>query len=190
MDNKLAKLRVVLVHKMILSHYRSLKRRCGLAYRLFFSTLLLFLITVSNLSAALQKQIERGKAKVASYQLHVEERSGKCILSYEGPYKGEISMTVPPPCEFVRDHTGAAQHFRYKNRRRSIRGYFEVILIVGGPTEKSRSDRLMKEGCGTQTQAVSLSSRGVVAGAVGSGVLVCPTDGLDEKFFGSLAKPK
>jgi hypothetical protein len=132
-----------------------------------------------------------GDVEVAFYQLHIEKRTGKCILKYDGRLKGEITLAVPSPCEFVREPaTGKAQHFRYEKRKRNGRRFFETILVVGGPLDKHRSDKFMKEGCGTQIQAVSLSSKGVAAGAVGSGVIVCPSDGLDEKFFGFLAKPK
>lgn len=161
-----------------------------MAYKIIGSLLLSFLFSDNKSLHQHQSPAESGKVEVASYQLRIEELAGKCVLKFGGPRKGEIILAVPPPCEFVRDRTGAAQHYRYKNRKRNGRGYFEVILVVGGPLEKGRTDELMKDGCGTQTQAMSLSSRGVAAGAVGSGVTVCPSDGLDEKFFGFLAKPR
>jgi hypothetical protein len=148
----------------------------------------LLLIGSSNLPQPTQEPGEPGKIEVASYKLHIGERAGKCILSYDGHSKGKISMIIPPPCEFLRDHNDTAQHFRYKNTKRKGGGYFEVILVVGGPLDKGQSDKFMKDGCGTQIQAISLSRRGVVAGAVGSGIVVCPSRGLDEKNFGFLAK--
>lgn len=170
---------------------RSVKKEgTVLAYKIVGGLLLSFLIFESKPLPQHPSAGESGRVEVASYQLRIEERAGKCILKFNGSRKGEITLAVPPPCEFVRDGIGAAQHFRYKNRKRNGGGYFDVILVVGGPTEKGRTDKLMKDGCGTQTQALSLSSRGVAEGAVGSGVIVCPSDGLDEKFFGFLAKPR
>jgi hypothetical protein len=134
-------------------------------------------------------QVEPGKVEVASYKLRLEEHDGKCVLHYTGHLEGKITMTAPPPCEFVRVSNGDAQHYRYKNRKRNGGGYFDVIIVVGGPLDKGRLDELMKDGCGTQIQAVSLSRRGVVIGAVGSGLTACPSLGLEEKMFGFLAKP-
>jgi hypothetical protein len=148
------------------------------------------LITAGSPLQSRQSEAEPPKGAIASYKLSIEEQEGTCILRYDGPRKGKIRLILPPPCEFVRDPaTGAVQHFRYKNKKRSGGGFFEAILVIGGPRENARSDKLMKDGCGTHLQPVSLSSRGVVAGSVGSGVVVCPLDGLDEKFFGFLARP-
>jgi hypothetical protein len=161
-----------------------------LTYKIIGLLLLASLISDSKALYQNQSPAESGKVEVGLYQLRVAARAGKCVVKVNGSHKGEIILAVPPPCEFVRDGTGAAQHFRYKNKKRNGGGYFDVILVVGGPLEKGRTDKLMKDGCGTQTQALSPSSRGVAAGAVGSGVIVCPSDSLDEKFFGFLAKPR
>lgn len=126
-----------------------------------------------------------GEVEVASYKLRVENRYGKCSLIYEGPRNGDIPTDLPGPCEFVRHPvTGAGQNFSYPNGAST----FTVVLIVGGPLEPGTGDRYMKTGCGTQTQAVSLSPRGVALGAVGNGMVVCPSGGLDEVCFGSLAR--
>ena len=55
--------------------------------------------------------------------------------------------------------------------------------------DKAKSHALMKDGCATQVQAISLSSRGVVAGDVAQGMVVCPLDGLDEVVFALFSKP-
>ena len=131
------------------------------------------------------KAVEPRKVTVGSYKFTVEERNGKCQLLYEGPHKGEITLDIPPPCEFARDHTGKAQHFQYKRKRK----VFKVILVIGGPVIRERTDKLMPNGCGTQMQAVSLNSRGVVAGEPGSITSACPSEGVDEKLFNLLSKP-
>jgi hypothetical protein len=89
-------------------------------------------------------------------------------------------------CEIVRDRFGGAQSYRYSRRRV---GAFDVILVVGGPVTNARSDELMKGGCGTQIQAITLSPRGVVAGTTGTYAVACPTEGFDEKDFAINARP-
>jgi len=128
------------------------------------------------------------KVAVGSYKFTIQEREGKCELVYEGSQKGTITLDIPPPCEFLRDHTGKAQRHRFWNRKTRNGGPFLVIIVIGGPPDKNRSHPLMKDGCATQVQAVSLSSRGVVAGDVSKDIVVCPLEGLDEPFFATLAK--
>jgi hypothetical protein len=155
--------------------------------KIFLSTavLLVFAGSVAMQTAAINP--EPRKAEVKSYQFKLEERDGKCHLVYEGRHKGDITLNIAPPCEFARDHKGKAQHFQYR-RKGGTRAY-DVILVLGGPVNKARSDKLMPEGCATKMQAVSMNSTGVVAGDVGSVLITCPLEGLDEKFFGTLAKP-
>lgn len=153
----------------------------------FSVTALLLILAGSVAMQTAPADPEPRKVEVGSYKFKLEERDGKCQLLYEGPHKGDITLDIPPPCEFSRDHTGKAQHFQYR-RRRNARPY-EVILVLGGPLNKARSDKLMPDGCATQMQAVSLNSSGVEVGDVGSLTMVCPLAGLDEKFFGTLAKP-
>jgi len=130
------------------------------------------------------------KVAVGSYKLKLEERDGKCDLVFEGRnHKGTITLDIASPCEFLRERNAKVQLHRYWNRNARNGGVYLVILVIGGPPDKAKPHPLMKDGCATQTQAVSLSSRGVVAGAVGTGVVVCPLDGLDEVFVGSTAKP-
>jgi hypothetical protein len=130
--------------------------------------------------------LEPRKVVIASYKITINERGGKCELVYDGIRKGTIPLDIPAPCEFVRDPYGGAQSHRYSNRRT---GAFDVILVAGGPVSNARSDELMKGGCGTQIQAISLSPRGVVAGTPATYPLACPTEGFDEKDFALNARP-
>jgi hypothetical protein len=130
--------------------------------------------------------LEPRKAVIASYRITINERAGKCELVYDGIRKGVIPLDIPAPCEIVRNHFGEAQSYRYSNRRT---GAFDVILVAGGPVSNARSDELMKGGCGTQIQAISLSPRGVVAGTSATYTLACPTEGFDEKDFAINARP-
>lgn len=129
------------------------------------------------------------KVAVGSYKFTIQEREGKCELVYEGSQKGTITLDIPPPCEFLRDHTGKAQRHRYWNPKSPNGGPFLVIIVIGGPPDKNRSHPLMKDGCATQIQSVSLSARGVVAGDASKDFVVCPLEGLDEVVFATLAKP-
>jgi hypothetical protein len=130
--------------------------------------------------------LEPRKVAVGSYKIAVHEREGKCDLVYDGPHKGTITLDLAARCEIVRDRFGGAQSYRYSRRRV---GAFDVILVVGGPVTNARSDELMKGGCGTQIQAISLSPRGVVAGTTGTYAVACPTEGFDEKDFAINARP-
>lgn len=147
--------------------------------------LLIFVSSVATQTAP--ASLEPRKVTVGSYKFRLEEREGKCHLLYDGPRKGDLTLDVPPPCEFARDETGNAQHFQYKRKRNTL--VYEVILVVGGPINKARSDKLMPDGCPTQMQAVSFSSRGVAVGETDSQLLACPMEGLDEKVFAILGKP-
>jgi hypothetical protein len=131
---------------------------------------------------------EPRRVEISNYKLRLEEYKGKCALKYEGVHSGQISMDLVPPCEFVRESDGSPQHFEYKNKKRSAGSKFSALLVVGGPIDTSRTDSYMRDGCGTKAQAVSVAAKSVVLGAVGSGALICPSDSLDEKMFGFLAK--
>jgi hypothetical protein len=135
------------------------------------------------------QKVEPPKGEVASYKVQIDFREGKCVLKYDGPFHDQIETALGAPCDFVRNRTGAIQHFEYKNSKRNGGGSYSAILLVGGPIDTSRSYSFMKNGCGTKVQAVSFSPRGVAIGAIGTGLLVCPSTELDEKMFGSIAKP-
>ena len=171
-------------------HNKFAKGGMVLAHKITCCALLSLVVTGSNLSQSQMKRAEPRKVDVASYKLRVEERGGKCVLDYDGPAKGKLMLDLLPPCDFVRDRTKAAQSFRYRNGKSNRGGHFVVVMVLGGPLDNVRSDEFFKQGCGTRAQAVSLSSRGVAAGALGSGIVVCPSEGMDKKMYGFLAKPK
>ena len=130
--------------------------------------------------------LEPRRVAIASYKITIHEREGKCDLVFDGPHKGSIPLDIPAPCEIARDRYGEAQSFRYSKRRP---GAFDVILVTGGPLTNARSDELMKGGCGTRIQAISLSPRGVAAGTTATFPVACPTEGFDEKDFALNARP-
>jgi hypothetical protein len=133
--------------------------------------------------------VELPKGEVASYKVQIDVREGKCILNYDGPHKGQLETELSAPCEFSRGHTGMIEHYEYKNKGKGD-GYYSVILVIGGPVDPSRSDKFMKNGCGTLTRPISLSPRGVAIGTTGGGGLViCPSTDLDEVMFGFGKKP-
>jgi hypothetical protein len=67
-----------------------------------------------------------------------------------------------------------------------------VILFAGGPVDTSRSDQYMRTGCGTQIQAIRVVDAGLPddyqKGAVGTGITICPSEGVREKIYRVLAK--
>ena len=125
--------------------------------------------------------------KLASYKFQVASRDGKCVFTYEGPSKGELVTDLNPPCNFSREQTGGVQHIVQKRLGKSPE--YTVMLLIGGPIDQHRSDKYMQTGCGTETQPISLSPRGVALGGREGGMTVCPSDALDRPMFGFSAKP-
>jgi hypothetical protein len=138
---------------------------------------------------------ENGKAGVRGYALALENREGKCVLTYEGRgRKGEYTMGLPAPCEFVRDYEGAPQVHSYYNKK-VYGGQYSVLLVTGGPLDESLSDQYMRDGCGTQIQAVMVRASGVIVrktvlGENRSGPTICPSAGTDEKIYQWLSLSK
>jgi hypothetical protein len=126
--------------------------------------------------------------EVAAYKVSLDIKDGKCILKYDGPLKGEIETELPSPCEFSRGQTGNIEYHEYRNSNLADATY-SVILLIGGPAYATHSDKFMPGGCGTHILPVSLSKRGVAAGAIGRVLFACPSEKLDEKMFGFGAKP-
>ncbi len=122
--------------------------------------------------------------KVRGYELRLEDREGKCVVAYTGrKRRGETTLEIPPPCQFARNWRGEPQSYTYQDL-----GPATVLIVVGGPLDARRTDPLMKEGCGTQAQAILLRRSGVSASKkIGKGSTLCPSAGLDEKMFSFLA---
>ena len=157
--------------------------------------MLLLLAGLGTLALAGQPLSKNGEAEVRGYSLSLKNRDGKCVLSYEGRGRqGEFTMGLPAPCEFVRDHKGAPQVRSYYNKK-VYGGPYSVLIVTGGPIDTSQSDQFMKDGCGTQIQAVMVRTSGViikktVLGANRSGPTVCPSAGTDEKVYEWLSLSK
>lgn len=131
---------------------------------------------------ATQKIEPRGE--VASYKVQIEIRDAKCVLNYDGPFKGQVETSLLAPCEFLRDPAGKIRFRELRNTKENGGGSYSVIVVIGGPPAKEgHSDKYMKNGCGSETRAVSLSERGIVLGGSGSGLDICPTSSFDEKLF-------
>ena len=146
-------------------------------------TILFLIASLSVLTFSQPQPPEAGKAQARGYSLQLQNRNGDCVLTYAGHHEGEINMGLPAPCEFVRDHKGLPKFHSYKNRL----GKYTVLIVTGGPIDPSKSDAFMRDGCGTQIQAILLLRSGVsvskVVGGNGTGPTVCPSYGLDEKVF-------
>ena len=121
------------------------------------------------------------------YKLQLRERENRCVVAYAaGKRQGELQLELPPPCQFVHDEKGAVRSYFYKDV-----GKATALLVVGGPIDSQRKDKLMKDGCGTQAQVVLLTSRGVsTTKEIGHGGVFCPSGGVEEKMFSILAHSK
>jgi hypothetical protein len=126
--------------------------------------------------------------ELASYKFQVAARDGKCVFTYDGPSKGELVSDLSPPCNFSREHNGGVQHIVQKYSGKGG-GNYTVMLLIGGPVDPSRTDKYMQTGCGTETQPLSLSPRGVALGGAEGDLTVCPSWDLDRPMFGFSAKP-
>jgi hypothetical protein len=142
----------------------------------------------TNVAQEAPQKTDLPKGEVASYKLQIDVSNGKCVLRYDGPQKGEVDTELSAPCEFSREQTGTIKYHEYKNRGAKGEDY-TVVLVIGGPSYPTRSDKYMKEGCGTEVLPISLSPRGIAKGAVGSLLFACPSEDLDEKIFGFGARP-
>lgn len=142
---------------------------------------------VSRLTGTQQdaaQELESPKGEVASYKVQIEIRDNRCILSYEGPLKGQVATELLAPCEFLRDPEGKIRYRELQNTKENGGGYYSVIVVIGGPPAKEGdSDKYMKTGCGSEVRSVSFSVRGIALGSKGWGMNICPTSSFDEKLF-------
>jgi len=122
--------------------------------------------------------------EVASYIVRLDVSAGKCILSYDGPNKGQVDTGLLAPCEFLRTLVGDINALELKNTKQNGGGGYSVILVIGGPpSNEGRFDDYMKNGCRSQARTISLSPRGIALGSLAMKLDVCPTDRVDEKLF-------
>lgn len=129
-----------------------------------------------------------------SDRARLDEKDGRCTFvyrrAYGNPREGSVTLDLSSPCEFVRDKTGAVEIFNYLEDNKNIP--FWVVMVVGGPLDTSRSDQYMRAGCGTYVQAIRITDEGkptdITSGAIGTGITVCPSEGVREKVYRVLAK--
>jgi hypothetical protein len=137
---------------------------------------------LTNPTPTVTPMAEPLKGQLASYKFQVDARAGKCVFTYDGPFKGELITDLSPPCNFSREPDGSVQHIVQKNSGKGG-GDYTVMLLLGGPIDPSRSDKYMPNGCATETEPVSLSPRGVELRGTGGGIPICPLDALDRPWF-------
>src|SRR3989442_7391174 len=107
-----------------------------------------------------------------------------CVCIYAGHLKVNVETAFLAPWKFVTDPAGKIRSRELKNTQQNGGGSYSVIVMIGGPPAKrGHSDKYMKDGCGSESQAVSLSVRGVALGSIGGGLDICPTSSFDEKLF-------
>jgi hypothetical protein len=124
---------------------------------------------------------------VRGYRLQLKTQEGRCVVAYNrGERQGALKLELPPPCHFVYNEKGTVQSYFYKDI-----GNATVLLVVGGPIDKRRTDKLMQEGCGTQAQAILLRRRDVsTTKEIARGGVFCPSGGVERKLFSVLAHSK
>lgn len=123
---------------------------------------------------------EQAQGEAASFKLNIRVKEGYCFLSYDGPLKGEVETNLLAPCEFLRDPDGKVRHVERTNP--GVGSYSVIVLIGGPPADRGHSDKYMKS-CGSESQTISLSPRGIKLGGHGNGMDLCPTRSFDEKLF-------
>ena len=124
------------------------------------------------------------RGEVASYKVQIDVSDNRCVLSYEGPLKGQVATDLVAPCEFLRDPGGNIRYRELQNTKENGGGYYSVIVVIGGPpANEGYSDKYMNTGCGSEVRSVSFSIRGIALGSKGWGMNICPTSSFDEKLF-------
>ncbi len=153
-------------------------------------------VTNTNIMKVTQevKQEVYGSGSIYNYHLKLEKSAeGKCVLifkneSQENSQEEKIIFDMDAPCEFVRlGKTDKIRSHSYKNKKNER---YDAVIIVGGKPDPDKTDSLMPEGCGTEFVAVSIFADKIKTShkLIEDGP-ICPTKGLDEKYFGIYAKP-
>ena len=128
---------------------------------------------------------------INGFELNLEKNDeGKCVLLYrkaspaDAPVK-KVAFDMSAPCEFVRLDDKLRSYAYGKRGKR-----YHSVIIVGGKPDAESKDALMPGGCGTEFVAVSVFSSGIkTSDKINAGSRICPTEGLDEKYFNFYAKP-
>jgi len=153
--------------------------------RAVFCVIIVIIANFSDLSA--QEIVADAPVSVRGYRIQLKTQEGRCVVAYSaGKRRGELKLELPPPCHFARNEKGTVQSYSYKEL-----GNATTLLVIGGPIDKRRTDKLMKEGCGTQAQALLFRRRGVsTTKEIGRGGVFCPLGGVERKLFSVLAHSK
>lgn len=118
----------------------------------------------------------------------------KCTLAYrrvsqESSEEKKVGLNMDGPCEFVRmrmpQPVSRVLSYSYGKGRNK----YSAVIVVGGKPDRSESDALMPGGCGIEIVAVSLfSDRLKTSEIVKLDSTICPSRGLDEKYFAIYAR--
>ena len=88
------------------------------------------------------QKLESPRGEVASYKVQMEVRDGKCVLNYDGPFKGQVETGLLAPCEFLRDPAGKIRFRELKNTKQNGGGSYSVVVMIGGPpANEGHSDK-------------------------------------------------
>ncbi len=177
---------------------RDRKKGSFLAYKMKTLSILSALVLLSCVAAnKTTTQVPSGDdieqtystVSMNKFSLTLRNSDGKCVLSY---IKVESSQNQPPssielsmdsPCEFVRKPGRQTEPLYY------VYGSKYIVMIVGGPPDRTQKDQFQPQGCGTEIQAVRIIGERVeVSERIEHGFYsaVCPSEGLDEVFFATV----
>jgi hypothetical protein len=147
---------------------------------------------LSQIEVPREKQVSYGSGSINGFLLKLEKSNeGKCVLYYKkesekDSQEEKITLEMDAPCEFVRLPNNKIRFYDYGGKNKK----YYVVIIVGGKPDSNRKDQLMPEGCGTEFVAISIFEKKIkVADKQNVSGSICPSKGLDEKYFGIYAKP-
>jgi hypothetical protein len=146
-------------------------------------------IVVGALSLVMVHGATAQESRAGGYTFSLKEEAGRCVVTFTGAqHSGRLTMAPEPPCEFVRDESGALKSFKYDDV-----GMAAVVIVTGNPiTDEDRRTWKASAGlfCGKAAQALLARPEGVlVSEEVMRGGIVCATSGVDEHRFYQFAHP-
>ena len=126
---------------------------------------------------------------VGGYTFVLQQQAGRCVVTFTGAeHSGRLTLAPDPPCEFVRNESGALKYFKYDDV-----GIDAVIIVTGSPLNDDEKRRWkIADGlfCGKVSQALLVRPEGVlVSREIMHGGVVCAMTGVDEKRFYQFAHP-
>lgn len=126
---------------------------------------------------------------LGGYRVAIENAGEVCALQVRRERADRVmtvTLSLTPPCHFVRDWQGNIQSYRYADL-----GPAQVVAVVGTPVPEGQLPEALRGrgDCGGQLQAVLVRADAVDAVATVHDTVRCADSGLDERVFWSLSHP-